>query len=275
TICSDGQAVVVSPPVGIAKVVVTDFGLDEKLADDDNPILLTGGLDQAMMSIGTAVDNLKSVSQTLKAELDPDRTEALLAKIHIIVDDLKMAAGHIAAITTDARPKVKKITTAMTETTERIEQYAKTDVAEILTKLRETNSEILQIAKDFRDVSTQAKEIMFVNRERIDEMIDNMTIVSANLKATSKEIRRNPWRLIYKPKPDEIHSQNIYDAARAFSNGAEQLDQAILKLTGLAKAHPEGLAADDPQLLKVRKQIEDAFLKFSKAEQSLWKELTK
>ena len=64
-------------------------------------------------------------------------------------------------------------------------------------------------------------------------------------------------------------------SARAFSNGAEQLDQAIAKMAGLAKAYPEGVPTDDPTLQKIRKQLQETFGKFSKAEQALWKELSK
>jgi len=302
----DGRAHVATGLVGEGSLVITSRGTKgEPLADEKHPVRVVGGLDRAMQDIASA-------AEVIKNELNATRDDAVLAKIHTIVDKLKSAAGDMAAaaagirpqfdinydasalakvhksiddinvvtadargMTTDARPKVKRMMTAMANASEELEKYAKKDVAEILARLRETNTEIVKIAGDFREVSTQAKEIMLVNRERIDEMIDNMTVVSANLKATSKEIRRNPWRLIYKPKPDQIHSQNIYDAARAFSNGAEQLDQAVAKLTGLAKAHPAGISPDDPQLTKIRGQLEDAFGKFSEAEQALWKELVK
>jgi methyl-accepting chemotaxis protein len=176
-------------------------------------------------------------------------------------------------MTADARPKLSDTLTAVRDTAQQIRKYTKEDVADLLAKLREVNTEILKIAKDFASVSSEVKEVVLLHRGNVDEMIDNMALVSANLKATSKEIRRNPWRLLYKPDEKELHSQNIYEAARAFVNGAEQLDQAVAKMTGLAKAHPEGIPSDDPTLLKVRAHLEETFGKFSKAEQALWKEL--
>ena len=116
---------------------------------------------------------------------------------------------------------------------------------------------------------------MAVNRENIDEIIDNMGQVAANLKSASKEIRRNPWRLLYRPKKGELRSQDIHDAARAFSNGAAQLDQALAKLKGLAATHPDGVPKDDPQLKKIAEQIKETFEKFTDAEKALWKELLK
>jgi len=123
-------------------------------------------------------------------------------------------------------------------------------------------------------VSEQTKEIVTVNRDNIDETLDNLTQVSVDLKSAAKEIRRNPWRLLYEPEEKELRSQNLYDAVRAFSNGAEQLDQAITKLRRL-----EQIKSDDPAFQetteKIHKGLNEVFSKFSKAEEALWKELQK
>jgi len=46
-------------------------------------------------------------------------------------------------------------------------------------------------------------------------------------------------------------------------------------MTALSKSKPGGVPADDPEFQKIRKQVEETFSKFSKAEQALWKELEK
>ncbi len=213
-----------------------------------------------------SMDDVNKISSSLRTETDPNVERALLAKVHKSMTDIN-------EMTADARPKLSDTLTAVRDTAQQIRKYTKEDVAELLANLREVNTEILKIAKDFATVSSEVKEVVLLHRDDIDEMIDNMTLVSANLKAASKEIRRNPWRLLYQPDEKELHSQNIYEAARDFVNGAEQLDQAIAKMTGLAKAHPEGIPSDDPTLLKIRKHLEETFGKFSKVEQALWKEL--
>ncbi len=122
-------------------------------------------------------------------------------------------------------------------------------------------------------MSQQVRQMVSLNKGNVNEIMDNFTRLSANLKSASEEIRRNPWRLLYKPKKGELHSQNIYDAARAFSEGASELDQAVAKLATLVKMHPEGLPADDPQMKSMRKRLAETFARFTKAEEALWKEL--
>lgn len=283
-IYSNGKATVAAGLVGDKQLVVTSRGTaDQPPADAEHPVEISGGLDQAMANITSAAENVKSISEVIRKELAADVADSVLAKIHTVGNNLKSAASDVARMTGNLRPeldpansdsmlsKLKQTATSVARTVERIDGYSKTEVADILAKLRDVNTEILKAATNFSEASSTARELLTLNRDNIDEIIDNMTQVSASLKAAGKEIRRNPWRLLYKPKPGELHSQNIYDAARAFSDGAEQLDAAVARLRAL----PPEAAAADPQVQRIRKQLEQTFSDFSSAEQALWKELAK
>jgi ABC-type transporter Mla subunit MlaD len=340
---ADGQAAVDSPPLGMPKLVIYDLGDSDTLAGEQNPIRLRpGGLTQAMNDLASITVQLKNIATTVQDELDPDRAEALLAKIHTIVDDLKLASADVATIAgsieqqTDAdqadsllakisksvqdvnyittnlrketdpnvtetmlaklhdsldhvnqvtgdvremvsetKPKVTRIVDSVVKTTGKIETYVSKDVADILAKVRQANTKILEIAGDFAEVSKETKQIIVLNRDNVDRIIDDMAQVADNLKATSKEIRRNPWRLIHKPDKKEIQTQDIYDAARAFSEGASSLTRAMSKLQNLHQEYPKGIDPNNPELPKIRKQLNQSFDRFQKVEQALWKELGK
>jgi len=281
---SNGKATVAANLVGDRQLVITSRGTaDYPLADAEHPVEISGGLDQAMAAIATAAENLKGISEIVRRELAADVAGTLLTKVHSVTASLQSAAADVARMTGNLRPemdpanrdsilaKLKQTATSVAQTADRIEGYSRNEVAEILAKLRDVNTELLKAATDIGEVARTAKEVVVLNRDNINEIIDNMTSVSESLKSAGKEIRRNPWRLLYKPKPGELHSQNIYDAARAFSDGAEQLDAAIARL----KALPPDAAASDPQVERIRKQVERSFEDFSTAEQALWKELSK
>ena len=326
---ADGSARVSLGLVGEGRLVVTSRGSDSKpLADESNPVAISGGLNQAMADLSQMVDRLKPIVEVAVREMDATRDASVLARVHQVMDYLKSAAGNIAgqtdakvkdslaakvhvsaddvnritgsvagqvnasntagmlakilrsaddinAITADAKPKLEVTLTAVRNTAQQVESISKKDVMEILAGLRKANSDVLKISGNFVEVSEQAKSMLVMNRDRIDEMIDDMGQVAENLKSTSKDVHRNPWRLLYKPDKEELRSQNIYDAARAFAGGAEQLDSAITKLRALSREKPGAIPANDPELLKVRKQIEETFGNFTKAEQALWKEVAK
>ena len=115
--------------------------------------------------------------------------------------------------------------------------------------------------------------MVVLNSDSIDEIILNMNAMSANLSAAAKEIRRNPWRLLQKPKAGDVETQNIYDAARAFAAGASQLADALARLRALRAARPAGVTAADPELKKILDHLQRSFEKFRAAEDALWKEL--
>ena len=305
-IYSDGEAHVAAGLVGGGKLVITDRGTSEAgLADDENPVEITGGLDRAMGDIAAAAENLKQVSEAVEQELSIEQAGTVLVKIHAILDDLKttsakvvqiaanvygevdaankasvLAKAHrtmddINQISSDAKPKVSKALTSVVNVTAKVEKYTDKDIANLLVDLRKSTTKLVEIAADFKTVSSTARDIVVLNRENLDEMIANMKSVSLNLNAAAKEIRRNPWRLLAKPSEKEERTQNIYDAARAFAEGAEQLDDALVRLKALRQVRPDGVKTDDPELIKIRKHIQETIKKFRTVEDALWKEAEK
>ena len=83
----------------------------------------------------------------------------------------------INEMTADARPKLSDTLTAVRDTAQQIRKYTKQDVAELLANLREVNTEILKIAKDFATVSSEVKEVVLLHRDDIDEMVESTTSI--------------------------------------------------------------------------------------------------
>ncbi len=305
-IFSDGKATVISAMLGGSKLVVLNSGTQGAgMADDQKPIKISGGLDRAMGDIAATAENIRVISDVLRRQVDPAQGGKILASVGCVIDDLKTASdnivkisGHVLgqtdvskpdsilariqksavdinAITADAQPKLSRMLGAGADAAENLDKYLKTDVAEFLAKLRESNNELLKIATNFSDVSKEVKELVVMNRDNLDVIIGNMTLVSSNLKAMANEVRRSPWKLLYKPTDKETKQQDIRDAASAFAEGASQLDQTVAKLSGLAKANPGGVASNNPMLQEVLKDLKESFAKFNKVEQTLWNELQK
>ncbi|MHC4983727.1 MAG: MlaD family protein [Planctomycetota bacterium] len=327
-IYADAAAEVTSGLVRESKLTITDRGTaGGPLADEKNPVHITGGFNAAMRQASDAVEKL---DKFIAAELDRTKSAALLSKVHNIADKIssfttvwaKIAANlkpeteadnqksmivqarqtisnikdttanlkretnakepkslvakvhktvdHAHEITADAKPKIKNMLKSAAAAAEKIEQYSKKDIPQIFAQLRKANDKILTVADDLAAVSNTTKKIIVLNRDNIDMMIDNMTQVSATLKATSEEIRANPWRLIHKPKKEDMQTYGILTAATAFSQGASSLQQAIGKLKNL---DPKLIRADDPQVQKIRDHLNESFRKFKEVEDALWKKM--
>ncbi|KPK83594.1 MAG: hypothetical protein AMJ81_07885 [Phycisphaerae bacterium SM23_33] len=222
----------------------------------------------AVGSLKVSSANLADMSGSLKAETERKNADSLLAKVHVAADHVDKLAAEASGMITTVRPDVEKIAA-------RVRQYAEKDLADILTRFRTASTDLVNIAADLRSVSATSKDIVVLNRQRLEDTLASLKSMSLNLDAAAKEIRRNPWRLLRRPSEQQLHSENIYDAARAFAEGAGQLEDALTRLAALREARPQGVTADDPELVKIRKHVETTFEKFREVEDALWKELTK
>lgn len=107
--------------------------------------------------------------------------------------------------------------------------------------------------------------------ERIDRTISNMAEISVNLKLTSEEVRRAPWRLLYKPSTRESKIQSLVDSAGAFAAGAERLDNAASRLHRVTTTRDPRI--DRQQIMSMVAELEASFEQFQKAEQKFWNEM--
>ncbi|MHC4618877.1 MAG: MlaD family protein [Planctomycetota bacterium] len=113
----------------------------------------------------------------------------------------------------------------------------------------------------------------FGEDERIDRIISNIAEVSINLKLTSQEVRRAPWKLLYKPKQKEFRIQAVVDSAGAFAAGAERLDDAALRLQTLLAATDDETLVDKEEIKSMVSELEMSFERFQRAEEKFWEEL--
>ena len=97
-------------------------------------------------------------------------------------------------------------------------------------------------------------------------MIASLKTTGDNLKFASAEIRRSPWRLLYKPGPGEMANLNLYDSARQFADGAGQLNDAATALRDALKDP----SIDQASVQKLVDRLDKQFASFNEVEQQLW-----
>ena len=95
---SDADAVVVSPPIGQAKIVMLYAGVSDQLADAGHPVPLHGGLDQVMTRINAMADNMEKTTRMIQHQLEPNQAGSLMAGINGVVRKIDSAAGALGRI---------------------------------------------------------------------------------------------------------------------------------------------------------------------------------
>jgi len=90
----------------------------------------------------------------------------------------------------------------------------------------------------------------------------NARLASDQLTATLAEVRRSPWRLLYRPDKRELEFELLYDSARAYAGAVSDLRAASEALQALSAASADPRRADE-----LASELDDAFDAYREAEQ--------
>lgn len=124
-------------------------------------------------------------------------------------------------------------------------------------------------SSNIKEVTAAAKQVIGGNEGKLESMISSLKATGDNLKQASIEIRRSPWRLLYKPAPNEMANLNIFDSAREFAEGANDLNDAATSLRDALKTG----GANEKQIHEMMDRLEKSFQKFHSVEGKLWSEV--
>jgi phospholipid/cholesterol/gamma-HCH transport system substrate-binding protein len=124
-------------------------------------------------------------------------------------------------------------------------------------------------AANTRDITATGRSVIVQNQGKLNGMISSLKVTADNLKGASAEVRRSPWRLLYKPQPGEMGNLTLFDSARQFAEGANDMNDAAQALRDALK-DPN---ADKEQIQKLIDHLDQSFGKFNSVEQQLWKQV--
>jgi hypothetical protein len=238
--------------------------------------------DALMAKLQSILDNINVATGYLKAQLDAGHGDALAAKLHVGLDELDKGLKTVVAMLEENRVPLAETVASVRNTAKTLE----TRIAEQIARQLDTDNAASLIAKihvgidrlntSLTDVNTMTqtgREVFVLNEDKLNKLLANLKETSDHLKGAAKDIRRNPWRLLYRPTLEETKQLDIFDASRAFAEAATQLDDAVTQLKALEQSKGGAISSDDPQLVQIRQRLAEVFEKFSGAEGALWKQL--
>jgi len=243
---------------------------------------LPSSLDEVLADVRGAVGEARTMVTDLRTRTLPELTQTV-AKFGKTADAVTVAAGRtgefmveakdlIGDTKTDLRTTVANLAGAtgslkagMPDLIERLKGFVTKSQATVQS-IDKAIDDVRAAVADIKEVGASAKAVIAGNRGKLDGMIAALKTTSDNLKGASSEIRRSPWRLLYKPDDGEVGNLNLFDAARHFAEGANELNDAAQALRDAA--HDKG--ADPDRVKRLMEQLEGSFKKFGDVEKSLW-----
>ncbi|MDZ4829900.1 MAG: hypothetical protein SGJ09_06835 [Phycisphaerae bacterium] len=94
------------------------------------------------------------------------------------------------------------------------------------------------------------------------------------LKLATIEVRRSPWRLLYRPTTDVLAHEQLYESTRTFALATGDLRAASDGIAELLKTRPDLMDADPALRARLQQSLVDALTKYEEAQRRLYGVLT-
>lgn len=268
-----GARVSVSSTVtGLAWVNIQALGDGGPLTADAPLMGDAAGLDSLVANLAGATPRVVSLLESFERDTLPrlnatiERTHSLVERIEPRVDPTLASIERFASTGADTFQKAdgllndsgqdmrdtlthlrRVLATAderLPETLDALDAFlARGD--SLLAKLDASAGDLQALLADGRAVASGVRDLLQDNRPRIDAIVASIQDLTREGRATIAEIRHSPWRLLHKPSGEALQNADLYAAARAFAEGAAEINTATLALsaaaTGDEAATPERL----------------------------------
>ncbi|RJP32333.1 MAG: hypothetical protein C4547_14065 [Phycisphaerales bacterium] len=271
-----------------------------------------GRPDSLAAKLAASLDHLRSAMARIDAETDPSERAAIMAKLHGILDNVNRLTeslrdqaevggdATIAARVNDALALVNRSLADLADMIAENRAMVRDTVTDVAGTARTVHVGIVQplateldpdneagvraalhaaverlnrTLADVESVAASAERTMLLNQDRVDQIIANVKETSDHLKATGKDIRRNPWRLLYKPTPKEQQQLDVFDAAREFTEAAARLDDSLERLERIRRLSEQDVAVDESALKNISDILKATLGRFQEAETRFWDRL--
>src|SRR5688572_21887887 len=229
---------------------------------------------ETVVTFKTTGEHATAMIDHLKSKIDP-----VVERVYAVADPAKDMMAHLRDMFgeskgdyRDSMANVSALTGTLREKLPPMLEKLDGIAAQVATSLDTANAALLDVKEtvvNAKDLSASARGVLVGNRGKIDGMIASLKNTGDNLEAASVEIRHSPWRLLYKPKKGEVENLALYDSARQFASGANDLNDAAASLRDALK--DPTLKREDVQKLVDR--LDRTFIGFKEVEEELWKKV--
>ena len=103
----------------------------------------------------------------------------------------------------------------------------------------------------------------------VNDALARFNLTAQQLKLASVELRRSPWKLLYRPSADELEHELLYDAARAFAVAAADLRASSEAVNRILAQHGDRVAANEDLYKRLESRLLNSLTNYEKAQQDL------
>ena len=185
-----------------------------------------------------------------------DEGEGFLTSAHDVIADNRDSIGAIAANVEVTSQEMKAIMTRFrAESMDRIDQ------------MLDSGGNAMAQAEGILDDLGKALDYWV---PQFDETLADVRLSAQQIKLTAIELRRGPWKLLYRPSNDELEHELLYDSVRTFAFAAADMKASAKAVERVLDKHAASLGDGDAELFDMMTgNLLDSMKAYEAAQQKL------
>ena len=253
----------------------------------------TGIGNEQRQQIGNIIANIEALSAILRNDIPviTNTAKQMMSNANTVTNDLKETAiklrhvsDHIEQHSGDWVDRIDQMTLSAQQTlatthnlvrdkdvtlrqsVDNVHHVTQAFKDKTVVQITDALDRAIAAIENFRQTSDHLKGFVVGQRPILERAMANAKLTTDQLKLATIEIRRQPWRLLYQPDDEEIHTDNLYDAARSFALAASTLQATAESLQTLSGDQ----TMNQQQVKNTLDYLESVFTKFEDAEALFW-----
>lgn len=237
-----------------------------------------------LAKIHRIMDGLSATTTAVREELEAGRGGNTLGKLHTALDLIQASLGEAQLLLSQARPSVARTLTSVEHAATVIDEqvivplgreFDRQAPTALLAEVHEAMAHLNASLENVEAATERGERLIALTRPELELILANAREMSETLAQTSRDIQRNPAKLLRGPTATEEEKLGVLTAAHDFAQAATELNQATSRLEAILPLVPEqGTGAvNDEDLRNMLQTMRRAFARFERAEQFFWEEI--
>ncbi len=235
---------------------------------------IVGAIDETVAGLKETAEAVRPVVVSAVASVDEatKRVAAASPKVEIALGQVVSLTARVDGLLAESRPNIKETIASIRELSGTLKVVVNRDqekLSGLLEHLNGTMNRTDLALYNVKQISDLGLSMLTRNKVDIERTVANLKDATDWGSKLVQKIYANPFVLspLYKPTPEDIRVQSVYDSAQVFANGAMKLDDAM-KTLELLQSKPNSPQQRD-ELELVRRQVAEVTARLSAMSQQL------
>ena len=202
-----------------------------------------------------------------------ENVDVTMARGPEIASSIEDRLNTIQQMLDENRPVVKDGVANFESSTQRFDDVMAKVQDEYMGIANEMLSNADEAVKTIKERVAKAGRLFDEQRPGIRRTLANLRLASDQLRDTLVEVRRAPWRLIYRPDLRELDYELLYASARQYASSVEELRAASEALEAVASSGADPQTLRQASVEELLADVERAFSNFRATQDAFMEQL--